>query len=79
MKFPKGGKQTRIPDITGRLKPMLSHFEGFISIERFESLQTPGKILALSFGENENSIRQWRNETMHRQGQANGLDHIFSD
>jgi len=77
--FPKEENKQEYLDIAGKLKPMLSNFEGFISIERFESLQTPGKILSLSFWENEESVQEWRNETMHRQGQASGLDHIFSD
>ena len=66
-------------DIATNLKPILENIEGFISVERFESLQTDGKFLSLSFWESEEAIKKWRNETMHRDGQSNGIRHIFSD
>ncbi|TRX72516.1 antibiotic biosynthesis monooxygenase [Carboxylicivirga sp. M1479] len=77
--FPREENKQEYLDIAAKLKPMLVNIDGFISVERFESLQTKGKILSLSFWESEEAIEKWRNETMHREGQANGLGHIFSD
>lgn len=61
------------------LRPQLDKFDGFISIERFESLSEPGKILSLSFWRDEAAVRNWRNLEVHRAIQAEGRDHIFAD
>ena len=61
------------------LRPKLNDFDGFISIERFESLTQPGKILSLSFWRDEESVRNWRNMDAHRAIQAAGRDHIFEN
>ncbi|OHX64895.1 antibiotic biosynthesis monooxygenase family protein [Flammeovirga pacifica] len=77
--FPQPENKQEYLDIAKELKPLLSTIDGFISIERFESLQTPGKVLSLSYWENEEAIKQWRNQTQHREGQGKGMDHIFSN
>jgi heme-degrading monooxygenase HmoA len=61
------------------LRPQLDEFGGFISIERFESLTEPGKILSLSFWRDEEAVRNWRNLDSHRAIQAQGRQHIFDD
>jgi len=61
-----------------RLRPLLDQVDGFISIERFESLASPGKILSLSFWRDEEAVRQWRNNEEHRQAQTAGRDLIFA-
>ena len=66
-------------DIAASLKPLLETIEGFISIERFQSLANPGKILSLSCWESEGSIHQWRNLEMHRFAQQKGRQEIFRD
>ena len=66
-------------DAAAVLRPQLDMFDGFISIERFESLSQPGKILSLSFWRDEEAVRNWRNLESHRAIQAAGRDHIFSD
>jgi heme-degrading monooxygenase HmoA len=53
--------------------------DGFISIERFESLTEPGKILSLSYFRDEAAIQAWRNLEAHRAAQAKGRSEIFSD
>lgn len=65
--------------IAAALRPELEKIEGFISIERFQSMADPGKILSLSFWKDEESIRQWRNVEMHRSAQAQGRAGIFKD
>jgi heme-degrading monooxygenase HmoA len=66
-------------NIAAHLRPMLDEIEGFISIERFESLSTPGKILSLSFWRDEEAIQQWRQMDEHRSAQARGREQIFQD
>lgn len=66
-------------DAAAVLRPQLDTFDGFISIERFESLSQPGKILSLSFWRDEEAVRHWRNLDDHRTIQAAGRDHIFDD
>jgi heme-degrading monooxygenase HmoA len=66
-------------DAAAVLRPQLDTFDGFISIERFESLSAPGKILSLSFWRDEEAVRNWRNLEAHRAIQAAGRDHIFDD
>lgn len=64
--IPKEGKKEEYLNIAKALRPELDHISGFISIERFQSLVDPKKILSLSFWENEESVREWRNLTNHR-------------
>ncbi len=66
-------------DAAAVLRPQLNDFDGFISIERFESLSEPGKILSLSFWRDEEAVRNWRNLEAHRSIQAAGREHIFDD
>ena len=66
-------------DTAASLRPYLEQIEGFISIERFESLSQPGKVLSLSFWRDEAAVQQWRTLEVHRSAQAAGRDHIFAD
>ena len=59
-------------DIAADLKPQLEQIEGFISVERFQSLTNPGKILSLSFFEDEEAVKNWRNLPSHRKAQEVG-------
>lgn len=76
---PAKGKWEEYLDIAAVLKPELSKMEGFISIDRFQSISNPNKVLSLSFWEDESSIRQWRNMELHRQAQTHGRKSIFDD
>ncbi|HTS23286.1 MAG TPA: antibiotic biosynthesis monooxygenase [Casimicrobiaceae bacterium] len=66
-------------DAAARLKPLLEGIDGFVSVERFESLTTPGKILSLSIWRDEAAVRQWRNLDEHRRVQEAGRRSIFAD
>jgi len=77
--IPAGGQLQSYLDIAARLKPELSKIGGFISIERFQSLSEPGKVLSLSFWEDEEAVAQWRNMEMHRHAQAAGRKTVFND
>ena len=65
--------------IAGELRDLLDQMDGFVSIERFESLSQPGKILSLSFWRDEAAIASWRNRDEHRKAQAQGRAGIFRD
>ncbi len=77
--MPAPGKWDEYLDIAATLKPELSKMDGFISIERFQSVSNPNKVLSLSFWKDESSIRQWRNIELHRQAQSHGRKSIFDD
>ena len=66
-------------DAAARLRPLLENIDGFLSIERFQSLTTPGKVLSLSFWRDEEAVRQWRNVSEHREAQRAGRQSIFAD
>lgn len=66
-------------DAAARLRPLLADIDGFLSIERFQSLTTPGKVLSLSFWRDEEAVRQWRNLEQHREVQGVGRHSIFED
>ena len=61
------------------LKDELARIEGFISVERFESLSCPGRYLSLSFWRDEKSLTVWRNLASHRYAQQLGRDALFTD
>lgn len=62
-----------------RLKPILEQMDGFLSIERFQSLSQPGKVLSLSFWRDEAAVMAWRNLEAHREVQAAGRAGVFED
>lgn len=76
---PAPGQRGAYLDAAAALKPLLAQIDGFISIERFESLATPGKLLSLSFWRDEEAVARWRRQDAHRSTQAAGRDHVFAD
>ena len=76
---PHPGKTQAYLDAAQQLRPLLETVDGFISIERFESLTQPGKFLSLSIWRDEEAVRQWRNVEEHRRVQSAGRESIFND
>lgn len=76
---PEPGAMGEYLDIAQSLRAELERIDGFISIERFESLSRKGKILSLSFWRDEEAIRQWRNLEAHRKAQARGRSSLFAN
>ncbi|MBP2167243.1 heme-degrading monooxygenase HmoA [Erwinia toletana] len=70
--------QERYLQLASDLKPLLSDTPGFISIERFQSMSAPGKILSLSWWEDEKSVAGWKQNVMHLAAQKEGKQSIFS-
>jgi heme-degrading monooxygenase HmoA len=65
--------------IAAQLRPLLNEIDGFVSIERFESLSQPGKILSLSFWRDDEAVTAWRNVEAHRAAQSAGRGGLFRD
>lgn len=76
--WPAAGRQEEYLAIAASLRAELQTMPGFISIERFESLSEPGKLLSLSFWESEEAIANWRRHAGHRKAQAKGRGGVFS-
>ena len=76
---PAEGRSGDYLDAAAHLKPILSEMDGFVSVERFQSLTHPGKILSLSFWRDEDAVKQWRNVEAHRKVQAAGRAGIFAE
>jgi len=66
-------------DLAAALRPELEGIDGFVSIERFESLTEPGKLLSLSFFRDEAAVAAWRNRPAHRATQRLGRESVFED
>jgi heme-degrading monooxygenase HmoA len=66
-------------DTAAALRAELEAIDGFISVERFESLSRPGKLLSLSFWRDEEAVRRWRNLASHRDAQRKGRQGVFCD
>ena len=77
--WPAPGERDYYLAIAADLKPRLTQIDGFLSIERFESLTEPGKILSLSFWRDEAAIAEWRQLEVHRDAQQQGRHGIFHD
>ena len=77
--FPAEGQRDDYLSMAAAMRPLLDQADGFISIERFQSLYTPGKLLSLQFWRDEESLTKWRNVTEHRAAQALGRNGMFDD
>ena len=74
---PDPDRKQQYLDLAAALRPELEKIDGFISIERFQSLTNEGKILSLSFFRDEAAVAAWRNLEAHRRAQAKGRAGIF--
>ncbi len=76
---PAAGRRQEYLDLAEKLRPQLEKLDGFVSIERFESLTNKGKMLSLSIWRDEEAIKRWRQFEGHRMAQAKGRAGIFAD
>jgi heme-degrading monooxygenase HmoA len=77
--WPADGRKGAYLDLAAELKPLVEAIDGFVSIERFQSITEPGKMLSISFFRDEKSIEQWRGVAEHRRAQAKGRAQLFAD
>lgn len=75
---PAAGRKDQYLAIAAGLRPLLDGIDGFISVERFQSLSDPARILSLSFWRDEEAVKAWRTTEEHRQAQAAGRGGIFA-
>lgn len=76
---PAEGRRDEYLDLAAALRSQIEQIDGFISVERFQSLTEPGKMLSLSFFEDEQAVADWRKLEAHRAAQAKGRSGIFAD
>jgi heme-degrading monooxygenase HmoA len=77
--WPADGRRESYLDHAARLRPELEKIDGFIFVERFQSLTDPAKMLSLSFWRDEAAVARWRNHMEHRATQAAGRGGVFRD
>lgn len=77
--WPAEGQTETYLGLAAALRPELAAIDGFLSVERFQSLTEPGKLLSISFWRDEAAVQCWRNTPEHRATQAQGRDGIFAD
>ncbi len=77
--IPKAAGKEAYLDLAAELRPELDKVDGFISIERFQSLNNPDKVLSLSFWRDERAVAQWRAHLGHQNAQNRGRSELFAD
>jgi heme-degrading monooxygenase HmoA len=77
--WPAEGRKSDYLELAARLRAEVERIDGFISVERFESLYQEGKLLSLQFWRDEEAIARWRAHLRHRQAQALGRRELFAD
>lgn len=76
--FPAEGQEQPYLDMAAKMRPLAESIPGFISVERFQSLTTPGKLLSISFWEDEDALEAWRTLPQHRGAQREGREVMFA-
>lgn len=76
---PAPGRRDEYLGIAAALREELAGIDGFISVERFQSITDPDKMLSLSFWRDEEAVQRWRSQAKHRIAQARGRGGVFSD
>ena len=77
--WPRDGGRDSYLDIAAALRPELERIDGFLSVERFQSLADDGKMLSLSFFRDEAAVAAWRALASHRRAQQQGRAGLFRD
>jgi heme-degrading monooxygenase HmoA len=77
--WPAEGEKGHYLDLAAALRADLERVDGFLSVERFQSLADPAKLLSLSFWRDEEAVLAWRNRPPHRATQAKGRAGVFAD
>jgi heme-degrading monooxygenase HmoA len=77
--WPADARKQDYLEIAASLRADLEGIDGFISVERFQSLTDPNKLLSLSFWRDEEAVQAWRTQDKHRAGQVRGRGGVFAD
>lgn len=76
---PAEGKKEAYLDMAARMRPLVEEVEGFVSVERFQSLTNPDKLLSISFFRDEAALDRWRQLEAHRAAQTAGRGGLFAE
>lgn len=76
---PHADKKQNYLDMAAKMRPLVEQIDGFLSVERFQSLTDPDKLLSISFFRDEDALNAWRRLTEHRQAQKAGRSSYFRD
>lgn len=76
---PKDGQTDPYLAMAAEMRPLAEAIDGFVSVERFQSLTTPGKLLSISFWRDEAALEEWRRLAAHRRAQTTGRTRFFED
>ena len=76
---PAEGQKDAYLAMAAEMRPLVERIDGFLSVERFQSLTNPGKLLSVSFFRDEAALDDWRRLTAHRAAQTAGRDRMFAD
>jgi len=76
--WPHEDRKDQYLALAANMKKHLADLDGFISVERFESLTEPGKLLSLSFWRDETALDNWRKLEEHRAMQKMGRESLFN-
>lgn len=77
--IPHADKKQNYLDMAAKMRPLVEQIDGFLSVERFQSLTDPDKLLSVSFFRDEDALNEWRRLTGHRQAQQAGRTSYFRD
>ena len=77
--WPKSEHKDKYLELAAELKSTLEAINGFVSVERFQSIYDENKLLSLSFFESHEALNQWRNVAEHRVAQRIGRSSYFED
>ena len=77
--YPAEGQKDDYLDMAAKMRPLVEQIDGFISVERFQSLTDPGKLLSISVFRDEAALDEWRRLVAHRRAQQAGRDTMFAD
>ena len=74
----KDNVRDRYFELAAQMREEVEQQPGFISIERFESLNDPAKVVSISSWESDEAIKAWKKNLQHREAQNEGKDSIFA-
>ncbi|WP_299816836.1 antibiotic biosynthesis monooxygenase [uncultured Roseibium sp.] len=77
--IPHADKKQAYLDMAAEMRPLVERIDGFVSVERFQSLTDPDKLLSVSFFRDEKALDEWRSLTQHRKAQKAGRSSYFRD
>lgn len=77
--IPHADKKQAYLDMAAEIRPLVEQIDGFVSVERFQSLTDPEKLLSVSFFRDEKALDEWRSLTQHRMAQKAGRSSYFRD